>query len=226
MCGRFNLIDDPITQLIMEIVGQKLDVPTRYNIAPTEQIPVLLKTEDQQWALRDMRWWLVPYWASEISTKYAMFNARSETLGSSRAFQQPFKKRRCIIPASGYYEWKKEGGIKVPYYITPQHEHGFAFAGLWDRWQQGETVVESCTIVTAAAPGQMKAIHHRIPVHLDREQIAQWVNTASTDSDLKQVLSPEIRFPLVVTPMSTVVNNARNKDDRCVEPLGDAIVVH
>lgn len=226
MCGRFNIIDDPLTQLIVEIWGQAFDVQTHYNIAPTEQIQVLVRDEDGQWSLPSMRWWLVPNWAREPSTRYAMFNARSESLGSSRAFKQPFEQRRCIIPASGYYEWRKEGGIKVPYYIEPAEEAGFAFAGLWDRWQRDDQVIESCTIVTAAAPDSMTAIHHRVPVHLTAEEIDLWVSQGTPASELNRVLASRMKFPLTVSPMSTYVNNARNKDARCVEPLGDKVLIH
>jgi len=225
MCGRFNIIDDPFTQLIMEIAQLSYSGGTRYNIAPTEQIPVLVNDNMQGWSLHDMRWWLVPSWAKEPSTKYSMFNARSETLSSSSAFRGPFKTRRCIIPVSGYYEWKKEGGAKVPFYIEPESGSGFAFAGLWDRWGHGEQVIESCTIVTTAAPDSMKGIHHRIPVHLSSDQINHWVNNDSSPTELKELLYPDIRYPLSITPVSTYVNNARNRDDRCIEPIADRLII-
>jgi putative SOS response-associated peptidase YedK len=220
MCGRFNIIDDPFARLLMEITGQQFSIETRFNIAPTEQIPVLVKNESKDWALREMRWWLVPYWSKEPTTKYSMFNARSETLTKSSAFREPFRKRRCIIPASGYYEWRKVGGSKAPCYIEPDDETGFAFAGLWDRWRGDDRVIESCTIVTAAAPESMKSIHSRIPVHLSREQIDEWLDPDRSSVELMQLLAPEIRFPLSVTPVSNYVNNTRNRDERCIERLG------
>jgi putative SOS response-associated peptidase YedK len=226
MCGRFNIIDDPFTQLIAEISGINYTGGTRYNIAPTEQVPVLVNNNREGWTLQEMRWWLVPSWAKEPSTKYSMFNARSETLSSSSAFRGPFKKQRCIVPVSGYYEWRKEEGIKVPVYIEPESESGFAFAGLWDQWKNGDDVIESCTIVTAAAPDSMKGIHHRIPVHLTGDQISQWVNRETSHPELEGLLYPNIRYPLVVTPVSTHVNNARNKDDRCIEPIADRLLIH
>ena len=131
MCGRFNIISDPMTQLIMDIIGGDFDpialgldkIETRYNIAPTEQVSVILKTAEGEWALRDMRWWLVPGWVNEPSTKYSMFNAKSETLSKSRAFKTSFQRRRCIVPVSGYYEWQKNGNVKLPYYIRPEQQH-------------------------------------------------------------------------------------------------------
>jgi putative SOS response-associated peptidase YedK len=228
MCGRFNIINDPLTQLIMQIVGGNVPwtVTTEYNIAPTQMVPVLRHSDEEGWAMPAMRWWLVPYWSPEPSTKYNMFNAKSETLATSRAYKEPFKRRRCVIPASGYYEWKKEGSIKVPYYVEPSSEPGFAFAGLWDRWHRGDLIIESCTIVTAASPEPMKNIHNRIPVHLTVDQARIWANQEAESSRLQELLVPEIRMGIQVTPVSTIVNNARNKDDRCVEPLGETIKIH
>ena len=154
-----------------------------------------------------------------------MFNAKSETLSKSRAYRDPFKRRRCIVPASGYYEWRREGGQKLPYYIEPEDDAGFAFAGLWDRWEGGGDVVESCTIITAAAPESMQHIHHRIPVHLTTEQAAQWVSQTTSIDTLNTLMAPEIRMRIAITPVSTVVNNARNKDARCIEPLGPPQIV-
>jgi len=228
MCGRFNIIDNPLTQLIMEVVGGDVpwSVTTEYNIAPTQSVPVLRHSGEEGWDMPSMRWWLVPFWSPQPSTKYSMFNAKSETLTTSRAYKEPFSKRRCVIPASGYYEWKKEGSIKVPYYIEPATEPGFAFAGLWDRWHRGDQIIESCTIVTAASPDSMKNIHHRIPVHLTVDQAKTWANQQTESSRLQELLVPEIRMEVQVTPVSTIVNNARNKDDRCVQPAGDTIKIH
>ena len=227
MCGRFNIIDDPLTQLIMEITGQSWAIETEYNVAPTQHVPVVVYDNDsQQFDLRRMRWWLTPYWSNGPATKYSMFNAKSETLEKSRAYKEPFRRRRCIVPASGYYEWKKEGQLKLPYYMEPEDEAGFAFAGLWDRWTGEDEVVESCTIVTAAAPDSMKSVHHRIPVHLTEDEARQWVNNATSAEELHNLMRPEVRMNIRVTPVSTVVNNARNKDDRCVEPLGESITIN
>jgi len=212
----------------MQVVGGNVlwTVTTEYNIAPTQMVPVLRHSDEEGWAMPAMRWWLVPYWSPEPSTKYSMFNAKSETLTTSRAYKEPFKRRRCVIPASGYYEWKKEGSIKVPYYFEPSSEPGFAFAGLWDRWHRGDQIIESCTIVTAASPEPMKNIHNRIPVHLTVDQARIWANQETELSRLQELLVPEIRIGIQVTPVSTIVNNARNKDDRCVEPLGETIKIH
>lgn len=226
MCGRFNIIDDPLVQLIMQITGVSdgWDIHTEYNIAPTQNVPVLLQ-EEESWDLRAMRWWLTPSWSDGPSTRYSMFNAKSETLSQSRAYREPFKRRRCIVPASGYYEWRKEGGKKLPYYIEPEEDAGFAFAGLWDRWQRDSEVVESCTIVTAAAPEELKHIHHRIPVHLTPEQAVEWTSQTTDMEALYALIQPEVRTRISITPVSMIVNNARNKDERCIEPLGPPQIV-
>jgi len=228
VCGRFNIISDPLTQFIMDIVNGELNginIETRYNIAPTEQVPVLLQTTGSTWDLREMRWWLVPFWADGPSTKYTMFNAKSETLSKSHAFSEPFQRRRCIIPASGYYEWTREGGIKVPHHIQPAADAGFAFAGLWDRWRSDESMLESCTIITGAAPENMQETHARVPIHLSREEIPRWLDPGATRESLVKLLNPSLRMPLSVTPLSSYVGNARNKDERCIEPLGESRVI-
>ncbi len=225
MCGRFNVVSDPLNRFIVEITGRGFDLEDRYNIAPTEQVPVLLKSSDGEWDLRDMRWWLVPYWAEEPAQRYSMFNAKYENLTNSRAFREPFRHRRCIVPASGYYEWRKEGKAKIPYYITPENAEGFAFAALWDRWKGEDRVIESCAIVTTDAPEGLKEIHDRVPVHLTIDEVRAWVDTEADDESLKALCRPGLRMPLVITPVSAIVNNARNKDARCVEPVGEQRVI-
>ncbi|MDZ7685831.1 MAG: SOS response-associated peptidase [Gammaproteobacteria bacterium] len=225
MCGRFNVISDPVGRLILEITGRGFVVDTRYNIAPTEDVPVILE-RDGEWDVRDMRWWLVPHWSDGPSSKYAMFNAKSETLEKSRAYREPFARRRCIVPGSGYYEWRKEGSGKVPYYMTPEDGSAFAFAALWDCWKGEHEVIESCTIVTTDAPESMASIHDRMPVHLTSEQAKTWVDAGAETQTLKDLLAPTLRMPITITPVSTIVNNARNKDERCLEPIGEASTVN
>lgn len=225
MCGRFNVTSDPVGQLILEITGRGFVIEPRLNIAPTEDVPVILPTDDG-WDVRDMRWWLVPYWSDGPSNKYAMFNARYESLEKSRAFKEPFARRRCIIPASGYYEWRKEGNQKVPFYMTPVDGSAFAFAGLWDRWRRDDQVIESCTIITTDATESMRPIHNRMPVQLSKEEITMWADAEADPATLKQLMQPALKDPVRVTPVSTMVNNARNKDERCVEPIGDDSIIH
>ncbi|MDA1299561.1 MAG: SOS response-associated peptidase [Proteobacteria bacterium] len=227
MCGRLNIVEDPLGKLIIEITGRGFEIDTRYNVAPTDPVFVLRQDADARWEMRDMRWWLIPYWSKAPTTRYAMFNARAETLATNSAFREPFRHRRGIVPASGYYEWRKQGGIKMPYYIEPQYSDGFAFAALWDRWRgEAGQVIESCTIITAAATVSMADIHSRMPVQLSRGQIEQWVDAKSSPEALAAMLTPRLPGPLRVTPMSTYVNNSKNKGEQCLEPLGTPFEIH
>jgi putative SOS response-associated peptidase YedK len=223
MCGRFNVISGPLTQFIMSILGDEvlykeplhektpdINLQSHFNVAPTEQVAVLRHAS--HWSLSPMRWWLVPHWAPEPSSRYSMFNAKAETLQTSPAFRDSFKSRRCIVPISGYFEWRTKDGVKTPFYIEADVDQGLALAGLWDRWQKGDKVIESCTIVTAAAPPQMQAIHSRIPVHLAAEEIQRWLAPSASPESLSALLAPTLRVPLRVTPVSNYVNNARHKD--------------
>jgi len=218
MCGRLNVIHDPLHRLVQIITGMQVELTTQYNVAPTEAVPVLVPGEGG-WQIRDMRWWLVPWWTDEPTNKYSMFNARSETLTRSRAFREPFRYRRCIIPASGYYEWAREANVRIPRYILPAEDSGFAFAGLWDRWKRDDQVIESCTIVTAAAPASMAHIHKRIPVHLSPAQVSAWVNQDTDPETLQELLAPTLRIPVAIVPVSNYVNNSRNKEAACIEPI-------
>ncbi len=224
MCGRFNVTSDTVRKLIVEITGRGFEITTQLNIAPTETVPVL-RVIDSDHALDELRWWLVPYWSDTPSTQYAMFNARAEGLTRSRAFREPFLRRRCIIPASGYYEWQVERGTRVPVYIAPENEDAFAFAGLWDRWQGDDQVIESCTIITAAAPHALAALHDRVPVSLATDDVHRWLAADTSRDELQRLLAPGAVCPVRVTPVSTIVNNARNKDERCLEPIGPTQVL-
>ncbi|RLP55553.1 MAG: SOS response-associated peptidase [Ketobacter sp.] len=136
MCGRFNIIDDPAMHGLLHTLGLGLRLPTRVNIAPTEAVPVI-KQAGQTVSVHEMRWWLVPSWAPDVSTRYSMFNARSDKLATSKAFRGPFRHKRAVMPVSSYIEWKREGKIKQPYLIKPVGQLAFAFAAIWDQWEKG-----------------------------------------------------------------------------------------
>ena len=245
MCGRFNIISAPVTEFIMSILDADISVTghasvsgqndpslsnltfeTRYNIAPTDQVPVLLRTEDGSWDLRDMRWWLVPYWSKGPDSKYTMFNAKSETLTTSRAYKQPFKSRRAVVPASGYYEWVKEAGAKKPFYVEPVGVAGMGFAVIWETWRGESAIIESCSIVTTAATKGMATLHYRVPVMLTPGEVDAWVDRETDAETLASIMAPKHKLPLSITPVSTHVNNARNKDEACLDVVGEPIIVN
>ena len=225
MCGRFNVTSDPLSKLLMDLVGHPHPGPDNFNLAPTETVQVLRIGPDGDPQLLPMRWWLTPFWAKEVSTKYSMFNAKSETAAQSAAFKEPFLKRRCVVPISGFYEWCREGGHKVPYFIIPQVHDGLLLAGLWDRWYNAEAGQEllSFTILTTAANENMERLHHRQPVMLSPEQALDWLDIDQPTAKLAYLFESRLPMDLSAIPVSSHVNNARNKDERCVQALGRSV---
>ena len=225
MCGRFNVTSDPLSQLLMELVGMTHPGPDNFNAAPTEVITVLRLDEAGDPELVPMRWWLTPYWTKAPSSKYSMFNAKSETAHKSPAFREPFKRRHCVVPVSGFYEWARLQGQKLPYYIKPHDTHGLLLAGLWDRWRNADTgeVMESFAVLTSAATQSMQFVHKRQPVMLGLVEAHRWLDNGFTD--FEALLSSHLPVALDAIPVSTYVNNARNKDIRCVEPIGTTVLL-
>lgn len=225
MCGRFNVTSDPLSQLLLELVGLEHTGPDNFNLAPTEMVEVLRIGEDGKPQLVPMRWWLTPFWAKELSTKYSMFNAKSETAHKSAAFKEPYQKRRCVVPVSGFYEWCRENNRKVPYFITPQDSPGMLLAGLWDAWrnkESGETLL-SFTVLTTAANAALEFVHHRMPVMLSIEEARQWLDVDIPTRELEHLFASRLPMSLDAIPVSTHVNNARHKDERCTQPIGTPV---
>lgn len=206
----------------MELVGLTHPGPDNYNAAPTETITVLRMGDGGEPQLVPMRWWLTPYWSKELSTKYSMFNAKSETVERSAAFREPFRKRRCVVPVSGFYEWARSGGRKLPYYLTAKDRPGLLIAGIWDRWRNGDTgkEIESFAVLTCAANPGLEFVHSRQPVMLSISGARRWMASTAEPSSLKALCASGVPTPLDAVPVSSYVNNARHKDGRCVEPIG------
>ncbi|MEE4282331.1 MAG: SOS response-associated peptidase, partial [Pseudomonadales bacterium] len=227
MCGRFNITSDPLAKFLMELVGVSYPGQDNFNLAPTETVHVLRLDAQGQPEMVPMRWWLTPFWAKELSTKYSMFNAKSETAAKSPAFKTPYAKRRCVVPVSGFYEWCRQNNQKLPYFIKPQQDAGLLLAGLWDSWRQPESDEEllSFTILTTAANPELAFVHHRQPVILDQLEAKQWLDMDIPTSELEDLFDSRLPVPLEVVPVSTHVNNARHKDARCAQPIGATIPV-
>lgn len=241
MCGRFNVDSDPLSRLLLELVRLRHPGPDNHNAAPTETIVVLRLDEQGAPELVPMRWWLTPYWSKEQSTRYAMFNARSENVRSSRAFREPFQRRRCVVPVSGFYEWARTGtaaaepatsaargrSAKVPYYITPQQSAGLLLAGIWDRWRDrddGELLESFAILTTDASPG-LAFVHNRQPVMLSMAGARRWLDPDTPADELLDMTRPALPDALQAVPVSTFVNNARNKDARCMQAIADPVPV-
>jgi putative SOS response-associated peptidase YedK len=167
MCGRYALHSNPDVVALEFGLDALPDFAPRGNIAPTTSV-LIVRREGAALA----RWGLVPRWSSDPAIGTKLINARAETLGAKPSFRDAYHRRRCLIPANGFYEWKRQGELRQPYYVHPAHGELFAFAGLWDRWRD----TESCTIVTTAANSAMRAIHERMPVIIAREHYAGWLH--------------------------------------------------
>jgi len=217
MCGRYALYAD---RGLVKAVYDLQDVPdfdASYNVAPTQSILAVAADETGRHA--DLyRWGLVPFWAKEIG-KYNTINARAETVASKPMYRAPFKERRCLIPASGYYEWQAVAGGKQPYFIHAADNDLLSFAGVWDRWKQpdGETLLSAAIIVTAANP-DTREIHDRMPVILPRETWDAWLDPKNHDTKaLQGLLKPAPKGALASRPVSTRVNSPRNNGPELLE---------
>jgi len=221
MCGRYTQTTDLETlQGRFGFVASGVTLEPRYNIAPTQEAPVVVREDTR--ILKMMKWGLVPYWAKDESIGYKMINARAETLTQKPSFKKPFKERRCLVLADGFYEWRKteKKGFKVPMRFVLKGREPFSFAGLWDVWQKpdGEKLL-SFTIITTEANDLMRPIHDRMPVILPKEDEDLWL-----DPDLKDVnklvplLTPYPSDTMDFYEVSTLVNSPENDIPECIEP--------
>jgi putative SOS response-associated peptidase YedK len=215
MCGRFTL-RTPLHLLMRQFnlsAQAEWQLSLRYNIAPTQDIAVIVKTDSGR-ELNQMRWGLIPSWSKDPKSGPPLFNARSETAGEKPTFRSAMRHRRCLIPADGFYEWKKEGKQKLPIYIRRPDEQPFAFAGLWEQWND----VESCTILTTAANGLMQPFHDRMPVILSPNDYNVWLDPKLDDPNkLNYLFEPFPDSELIAYPVNPVVNNARHDAADCIE---------
>jgi putative SOS response-associated peptidase YedK len=200
-------------------LGSLPQLGPRFNIAPTQQVGVVRQRAPDQREFVWMRWGLVPHWAKDKSIGNQLINARSESAASKPTFRDSFRRRRCLIAADGFYEWKKIGKQKQPYLIRMPDNRPFAFAGLWDRWGEGDERFESCTILTTAANEQLRELHDRMPVILDPADYDQWLDAAAADSQKAQTLLTALPAgELCVEPVSPRVNSVANDDPGVLAP--------
>ncbi len=193
-------------------------VEPRYNIAPTQSVAVVRATATGR-ELAFLRWGLIPSWSSDPAIGNKLLNARAETVAEKPSFRSAFKRRRCLIPASGYYEWQKvDARHKQPYFIRPQGGGLFSFAGLWEEWHdpQGE-VVESCTILTTEANDVTRPLHDRMPVILDPASDALWLVTGADAATLHSLLVPYPCEKMEAFPINSWVSNPKHEGPRCLE---------
>ncbi len=230
MCGRFLITDpDEAFRSLFGYNGPPLDFKPRYNVAPTQSVPVVRLNREGQRAIAEMRWGLIPYWAKEAKIGAKMINARADTVAEKSAFKEALKQRRCLIPANGFYEWKTDGKTKQPHRIVlgdAAWPRPFAFAGLWERWRdpaadEDAAPVVSFTIITTDAAPAIAHIHDRMPVMLTRrEELEAWLDAAKhPPAEVQKMLQPYAGRDLAAFPVSARVNNHRNDDPECAAPL-------
>ncbi|HUE12881.1 MAG TPA: SOS response-associated peptidase, partial [Planctomycetaceae bacterium] len=198
---------------------RETELSPRYNIAPTQNVAVIRQDgKSRQLAL--MRWGLVPSWSKDPKGGPPIINARAETIATKPSFRTAFMRRRCLIPADGFYEWQKKAAstTKIPHYIRMAKDRPFAFAGLWETWRgNGDAGLESCTIVTTEANDLMRPLHDRMPVILPEEHFAQWPDPKNENvSELEALLWPYSPDEMTAFPVSTLVNSPRNDRPECI----------
>jgi putative SOS response-associated peptidase YedK len=223
MCGRYRLSrrKQLVEQYFAAVSGED-DWNPRYNVAPSQPVPTIRQdAREPVRRLSTMRWGLIPSWVKDPGIGYRTINARAETVATTPSFREPFKFQRCLIPANGFYEWKREGATKQPYCFEVNNGELFAFAGLWDRWKspQGE-VVESCTILTTIPNSLLADIHDRMPVILRPDDYELWLDSAfSNTASLSEMLTPFDAGKMRRYPVVPRVNNVLNEDADCAKPV-------
>ena len=222
MCGRFvgyQSLEDlrayfPIDHTACEAVAN-------YNIAPTQKI-LAIAIQGNAHVLDQYHWGLVPSWAKDVSIGRRMINARSETVAEKPSFRSAFRKRRCLIPADGFYEWIDHKGNRQPVYLTLPEQRPFGFAGLWEQWQnpqQPDMPYRSCTILTAPATGTMRTIHHRMPLIVQPQSYEQWLGPAAIDANqLAAMVAANPAATCTATAVSSKVNSVRHNAATNIAP--------
>ena len=219
MCGRFTQFSErkELARLFGFNADEAPDLFPRYNIAPTQLVAVV-RQDDGQRVMRPLRWGLIPSWARDEKIGNSLINARSETVAEKPAFRAAFKKRRCLIPTTGFYEWVATAGKKKqPLHIRLIDGQPFALAGLWERWTDAEgAVVESCTILTTTANHLMRPFHDRMPVILAPADYETWLDPQTPVEALQALLRPYPAEGMVAVPVGSYVSNPRHEGPQCL----------
>ncbi len=223
MCGRFSQ-ERPASELAEIFAAEPItdELGARYNVAPTDPALVVVQREDRR-AITAYRWGLIPHWAGAAKVGSRMFNARAETLTTSPAFRDAFRRKRCLVPVDLFYEWHREGTRRQPFTIGRVDGRPLALAGLWSGWRDpaADTVVRTFTIVTTGPNEQLAGLHDRMPVIVPDDAWAMWLDPGLDDpAELHGLLQPTDQFELRIQAVSPLVNNVRNDGPELIEPLG------
>ncbi len=219
MCGRYTLTAPPeAIQQAFDLDSVPNEFAPRYNIAPTQSIPVI--TNQAPRTLTFVTWGLIPSWAKDTSMAAQLINARAETLTEKPSFRSAYKYRRCLVPADGFYEWMKDGKVKRPQYIYRRDRALFAFAGLWERWNNPDgSEVLSATIITTESNATIAPLHHRMAVILEPSDYGAWLDPNTDPVVLQALLRPAPDDLLALHEVSPAVNNARHDSPDMIEPI-------
>ena len=228
MCGRFSQ-QRPASELSEIFAAEPLadELGPRYNVAPTDEAFVVVQREERR-GLTAYRWGLIPHWATDARSGSKMFNARAETLTTSPVFREAFKRKRCLIPVDGFYEWKREGAIRQPYRITRADGLPLALAGLWTGWRDPatDTVRRTFTIITTTPNDALGDLHDRMPVVVDADAWERWLDPSPADpGELLGLLAPNETVDLEVYPVERFVNDVRRDGPELIVPLAPPLTL-
>lgn len=234
MCGRFNIIDNPSLRALLNRLGVDLgavrnDSLTAFNIAPTENVMTVHPGEEGNRLLTPAVWWFLLKQDGDRLTpdhRFASFNARAERMFSSRLYRRAARHGRCIVPAAGYYEWISRQGVRVPHYLQPESGE-IAFAGLYQQWSlRGETVTSTSIVTTPAHPALSWLHEKSTPLMLHEADFDRWLDpSVQTERELEDFWQPRLHGRLRFYPVSSEMNNARNKSEVALEPAGEVVTI-
>jgi putative SOS response-associated peptidase YedK len=221
MCGRYTIVitmDELMRYYMMEIPTNRYHTP-RYNVAPGQLVMAVISDGEKN-RLGELKWGLIPSWAPDAKMSYKLINARADTVAEKPAFRTSFQRKRCLIPADSFYEWKKMGADKQPMRIMFKDEGIFSMAGLYDTWTAPDgQKVSTCTIITTTPNELMSGIHDRMPVILRREDEKLWLDKEQKAGDLQALLRPFTAEEMIAYPVSRIVGNVKNDRIECIEAL-------
>lgn len=221
MCGRYVIVSPPEALRRLFGYGEQPNMPPRHNIAPTQPVPVVSEERGAR-HLRLMRWGFLPAWLKDPRGFPLLINARAETVAEKAAFRNAVRRRRCLLPADGYYEWQAQGPRKQPFYIHPRDGAPLAFAGIAETWcgPNGEEV-DTVAIVTTQAPPDLAALHHRVPVTVAPQDFACWLDAAADLRAALALAAPPEAGAFAWHPVSAAVNRVSNDEPRLIAALSD-----
>ena len=221
MCGRFAFYSPSEAAAALFGVNTTIGLEPRFNIAPTQDIAAIRDGEDNERELVMLRWGLIPSWAKDPSIGNRMINARAETVAEKPSFRVAYSRQRCVVLADGFYEWRREGDVKTPYFISLASGKPFALGGIWENWydKESDEAIQSTALITTDANDFMRPLHHRMPMILEGEAANDWLGGDKNMLESASANSP----PLRAWPVDRRVNNARNQGEELIEAAGEIL---